>query len=142
MVYLGLGSNLGDRGAHLARARELLEKRLGVKLTLSQELNTEAIGFDGGDFLNQVVAFEKFDGLTPLKLLDICQEIEIEMGRERHKALFNEDGSRKYEDRVIDIDILIFDEVKMSNERLIIPHPQVFDRFFVIKLLQSLNYQF
>lgn len=139
MVYLGLGTNLGDRRANLSRARELLEDGLEVQLIASDELETEAIGFEGGDFINQVVAFERPDGLEPECLLDICQRIEIEMGREPHCPRYKEDGTRLYEDRIIDIDILIFDDVNICTERLIIPHPQVQNRFFVTKLLQNVN---
>ena len=139
MIYLGLGTNLGDRRANLSRARELLEDGLEVQLIASYELETEAIGFDGGDFINQVVAFEKPDGLEPEDLLDICQEIELEMGRKKHCPRYKEDGTRLYEDRIIDIDILFFDDVKMCTERLIIPHPQVHERLFVTTLLQNVN---
>jgi len=139
MIYLGLGTNLGDRSANLASARRALEMRLGVKLECSSELETKAVGFDGEDFINQVVAFEKPADLGPERLLDICQEIEIAMGRKQHIASYNEDGTRRYENRIIDIDILMFDDVKMSTERLIIPHPQVNERVFVTKLLQSLD---
>ncbi len=137
MVYLGLGTNLGDRRANLEKVRGLLSERLDVRLIESNELETKAIGFEGDDFLNQVVAFEKPDGLEPEGLLDICQGVEVEMGRKKHCPKYNEDGTRVYEDRIIDIDILLFDDVRMFTERLTIPHPQVQDRFFVIKLLQN-----
>lgn len=139
MIVLSLGTNLGDRSVNLAQARALLETKLKVTLKCSKELETKAIGFEGEDFLNQVVAFEKPDGLEPEGLLDICQRIEIEMGRKPHCPKYQEDGTRLYEDRIIDIDILFFDDVKINTERLTIPHTQVQERFFVTELLQNID---
>lgn len=137
MIFLALGSNLGDKKTNLERATELLYKELGgnVEFYCTKILQTEALGFTGGDFLNQIVAFE-YD-CTPEEMLTICQKVEIEMGREAHEAEYNEKGERVYKDRIIDIDILFFDDMVVSTPMLEIPHPQVFTRPFIKELLMS-----
>jgi 2-amino-4-hydroxy-6-hydroxymethyldihydropteridine diphosphokinase len=142
VIFLLLGSNQGDRIANLAGARERLLERLGFEsfgngklpqVHFSPEVSTEAIGFEGPFFLNQIVAFEKPE-ITPRKLLNICKKIEIEMGRERHQAEYDAEGRRIYRDRIIDIDILAFDEVRCDTKSLTLPHPQVWSRPFVMEI--------
>lgn len=140
MVYLLLGTNLGDKKANLERAIMLLSERLGVDFIKTKQIETEAIGFNGPSFLNQILVFEKSEELSPIELLKICQDIEIEIGRPPHKAEYNEDGSRKYVSRVIDIDILMFDEEEITTETLTLPHPQVYERPFVKELLNTIKY--
>lgn len=136
MIFLALGSNLGDRKANLKKALELLQEAVGSpEFYCTEMLETEAIGFAGGDFLNQIVAFE-YD-CTPEEMLRICQKIEIEMGREAHKAEYDNEGKRVYRDRIIDIDILFFNDMIVNTEELEIPHPQIFTRPFVKQLLMS-----
>ena len=136
MIYLAIGTNLGDREWNLDRARALLAEELKTDLICSDILETEAIGFDGPDFLNQVVAFRS--DVKPEALLDICQKIEVEMGRPAHEARYDGEGRRIYGSRVIDIDILVFDNLEMTTPRLTIPHPQVKERPYVQRLLSSL----
>lgn len=137
MICLLLGSNLGDREKNLARAREILEEKLQVTLRCSGIMETEAIGFDGADFLNQVVCFEK--ETDPFDLLELIQSCEAEMGREPHAAEYDRDGKRIYRDRTIDVDILEFDDLQIDTERLTLPHPQVWSRPFVKKLMKQLK---
>ena len=137
MIYLSLGSNLGDRAENLRVARALLVEELKVELVCSCVLETEAAGFEGPDFLNQVVCFES--GIAPEALLDTCREIEVKMGRPRHEPQFNADGKRIYENRIIDIDILIYNDLKINSERLVIPHPQVETRPFVRTLIDNIK---
>ena len=137
MIYLSLGSNLGNRAENLRVARELLAERLRKELICSCELETGAIGFDGPAFLNQVVGFE--GDIAPVALLDLCQEIEVEMGRPRHEARFDATGARIYENRIIDIDILIYNDLKIHTKWLTIPHPQVETRPFVRILLDDIK---
>lgn len=139
MIVLSLGTNLGDRSVNLAQARALLETKLKVTLKCSKELETKAIGFEGEDFLNQVVAFKKPCRLSPRKLLEVCKSIEIEMGRPAHDAEYDESGNRIYHNRIIDIDILFFDDKKISDTDLTIPHPQVLTRGFIKELLEDLD---
>ena len=135
MIYLLLGTDMGDREANLSRARELLVQRLGAQLRCSEVIETAAIGFDGPAFLNQAVAFD--GDFEPYELLRCCQAIEVEMGRAPHKARFDEDGRRIYEPRIIDIDILHLNGVVMDEPELTIPHRQVFQRPFVLGLMQQ-----
>ena len=148
MIYLLLGTDMGDREANLSRARELLAEQLGkerlverwgecgdetVALKCSEVMETVAIGFEGPAFLNQVVAFD--GDFEPYKLLRCCQAVEIAMGRPAHKARYDADGRRIYEPRIIDVDILHLNGVLMDEPELTIPHPQVFTRPFVKELL-------
>jgi len=139
MTYLLLGTDIGDRHANLARARALLEKEFGVALQCSSEQETEAIGFDGPDFLNQVVAFE--GDFEPHDLLSRCQGIEVAMGRKPHKAEYDSAGRRIYKPRIIDIDILMHNEAEINEPDLRIPHPQIEQRLFVKPLLEQLTNQ-
>ncbi len=132
MIYLSLGTNLGDKVENLNKAIQLLEDKLSVKLIKSTVLETEPVGFKSNDnFLNQVVSMEDCD-YSPEELLDICQGIEVELGRAPHSIRFNKDGSRAYSSRVIDIDILLYHNLRIDTERLQIPHPQMFKRDFVM----------
>ena len=137
MIILGLGTNLGDREWNLEQARALLGEALHCDMLCSQILETEAVGFDGPAFLNQAVGFQA--DVEPLELLDICQDIERQMGRPAHKAQFDPEGRRIYESRTIDIDILIFNGLNINSERLTVPHPQIVERPFVKELLNDLT---
>lgn len=138
MIYLSLGTNLGDKVENLNKAIQLLEKKLSVKLIKSTVLETEPVGFKSNDnFLNQVVSMEDCD-YSPEELLDICQGIEVELGRAPHSIQFNKDGSRVYSSRVIDIDILLYHNLRIDTERLQIPHPQMFKRDFVMIPLREI----
>ena len=138
MIYLALGSNLGDREWNLERALALLAERLKVDMLCSRVMETEAVGFDGPVFLNQAVGFEC--DIEPEALLDICQGIEEELGRPRHEAVFDPvTGDRVYSDRPIDIDILIFNGLEIHTDRLDIPHRQIWERPYVKELLNDIT---
>ena len=137
MIYLSLGSNLGDRAENLRVARELLAELLKAELVCSCVLETDAVGFDGPAFLNQVVCFES--KIAPEALLDTCQEIEVKLGRPRHEAQFDSAGNRIYHNRTIDIDILIYNDLELHTDRLVVPHPQVETRPFVRTLLDNIK---
>ena len=136
MIYLVLGSNLGDREWNLEQAKALLAERLRVDMLCSQILETEALGFDGPPFLNQAVCFES--DVTPEDLLDTCQDIEEQLGRPRHKAEYDADGRRIFRNRTIDIDILRFNDREIRTERLVIPHPQLWERPYVQMLMDEM----
>ena len=133
-VFLGLGSNLGDGRANLNRALDLIVANVGPLLAVSDYIESEPWGFASEHrFTNAVCAVET--GLGPMALLDITQEIERQMGR-THKHAVGE----SYTDRIIDIDILTYDDVTMHNERLTLPHPLIGQRDFVkIPLQDCLN---
>jgi 2-amino-4-hydroxy-6-hydroxymethyldihydropteridine pyrophosphokinase len=137
VIFLALGSNLGDREANLAEARRRLEERLGVDLVCSEVLCTEPVGFSGNEFLNQAVAFDS--DIEPMELLGICQQIEREMGRERHEAQYDSEGRRIYHNRLIDIDILTYNELRTNSRRLTLPHPQCYDRPYVAAVMATFD---
>lgn len=137
MIYLVLGSNLGDREWNLEQAKALLAEALKVDMLCSQVLETEAIGFDGAAFLNQAVCFDC--AIEPEVLLDICQDIEVRLGRPRHQPEYDAQGRRIFHDRTIDIDIVLFDDRQIHTDRLTIPHPQLWERPYVKELLNDIT---
>ena len=139
MICLVLGSNLGDREWLLEQAKALLAERLRVDMLCSQILETEAEGFDGPPFLNQAVCFES--DIAPEALLDLCQDIEVELGRPRHEPCFDAEGRRIYSNRTLDIDIVTFNDREIHTERLTVPHPQLWERPYVRTLLEELPVQ-
>ena len=127
-VYLGIGTNLGDRKANLMRAVEHINEQAGHVLACSSFIETEPWGFSSDNFfLNAVVAIDT--QYTPHELLHITQEIEREMGR-THKSV-----GGNYSDRIIDIDILLYEDVVVDDEELTIPHPLMWQRSFVYEPL-------
>lgn len=124
-VYLGLGSNLGDGRQNLDKAVSLLSERVGEVVAVSSYLESEPWGFESTNrFTNGAIAMNT--ELSPIELLDATQAIEREMGRKRkHKP------GEPYTDRIIDIDILLYDDLQIKTERLTIPHPHIEDRDFV-----------
>ena len=122
-VFLGLGSNVGDREEYIEQACFLLNKIPGVKiLKRSSNYETEAVGTgDQPPFLNSAVVIET--GLSPHKLLEKTQEIESTLGRER---------GVEWGPRTIDIDILMYDDLIVSDDKLQIPHPMLHERIFVL----------
>ena len=136
MIYLVLGSNMGDREWNLEQALAMLSEALKVDMLCSSVLETEALGFDGPAFLNQAVCFES--DISPEALLDLCQDIEVRLGRPRHEAEYDEAGRRRYSDRTIDIDILIYNNLEIHTSRLDIPHRQIWERPYVKELLDEM----
>ena len=137
MIYLALGSNLGDREWNLEQALALLADALKVDMLCSRVLETEAVGFDGPAFLNQAVCFES--DIAPEALLDLCQAVEARLGRPRHEAEYDAAGRRIFHDRTIDIDILKFNDLEIHTDRLVIPHPQLWERPYVQELLNDIT---
>ena len=139
-VYLSLGTNQGDRPAQLQAALVALESAFGAAPTaLSSFVETPAWGFEGSDFLNCAVRFDgpEGKGLTPTRLLDLCQRIERRMGR-RGRPEWDAAGRRIYHDRPIDIDILFWDCRRIRTTRLLIPHPLIAERDFVLRPLAEI----
>jgi 2-amino-4-hydroxy-6-hydroxymethyldihydropteridine diphosphokinase len=128
IVYLSLGSNVGDRETHLARARERLSSDDTRILRASAIYETEPRDFpDQAWFLNQVVEIET--SLFPKQLLSHLQKIERALGR----LTTHPKGPR-----AIDIDILLYGETILSNPGLEIPHARLADRRFVLEPLAEL----
>lgn len=127
-VYLALGTNLGDRMANLTQALVLLTPFAGLK-QWSQVVETPPWGYlDQPAFLNMVVEIET--ELEPLDLLDRLKLLEEKIGREK---------SFRFGPRLIDLDILLYDDLEMHTERLVIPHPRIAERAFVLVPLAELT---
>ena len=136
-VYISLGTNLGEREANIDTALRLLCREFGRPwLEISDIVNTEAVGFDGPDFLNAVVCFET--ALAPGQVLALCKRVEKEMGRSDAPE-YNSDGRRVYHDRKIDIDILDYEGVRMRTDALTIPHARLRERPFFRRLLRQVR---
>jgi len=119
-VYLSIGSNLGNRQENLDRALKLLSERMRMG-KVSSIYDTEAVGpISQPRFLN--LACEVFTRLTPEGLLALVKGIEQKMGR----------YSRSGEPRIIDIDIVLYGDQVFSNPNLVIPHPKMHERSFVL----------
>ncbi len=122
MVYLLIGGNIGDRKQHLAEARQLINEHAGTIIKASSLYETAAWGIeDQPDFLNQALALQTTKG--PLDLLDTLLDIERTMGRRRNE---------KYGPRTVDIDILFFGNKILDHPDLVIPHPRMAQRRFVL----------
>ena len=131
IVYLGLGSNLGNKEQHITTAVKHLEQRVGKVRRLSSLLKTEPWGFTSPhSFVNAAVSIDTI--LSPHEVLEATQQIERDMGREQ-KSMNGE-----YHDRVIDIDILLYDDMEINEKDLIIPHPLMHQRDFVMIPLREI----
>jgi len=130
-VYLGLGTNLGDKEQNLHQAIDKIQERVGKILSLSAFYNSAPWGYISDNmFVNAVVCISTT--FSPQEVLNITQEIEKELGR-KEKSI---DAS--YSDRVIDIDILLYDSVILSTDNLTIPHPLMIKRLFVMDPLAEI----
>ena len=135
-VYLGLGSNLGNRRALLKRAIRLIGERVGEVTRQSTFIETEPWGFESANkFLNAVIRCET--DMTPREVLEATQQIERDMGRQ--KAVHRSSTNRTYTDRPIDIDILLYDDLTVDEPDLKIPHPLMEQRDFVMIPLREIK---
>lgn len=133
MVYLALGSNIGDRRNALYEAIRLIDERVGRVNKVSSFIETEPWGFKSEfKFLNAVLSVQSM--LSPIEILHITQNIEKDMGREK-KSL-----GGIYHDRIIDIDLLMYDSLQLDTPELTLPHPHMKEREFVmIPLMEILS---
>ena len=135
-VYLGLGSNLGNRRALLKRAVRLIGERVGEVTRQSTFIETEPWGFESvNKFLNAVILCET--DMTPREVLEATQQIERDMGRQ--KTVHRTSSHRTYTDRPIDIDILLYDDLTVDEPDLKIPHPLMEQRDFVMIPLREIK---
>jgi 2-amino-4-hydroxy-6-hydroxymethyldihydropteridine diphosphokinase len=131
LVYIALGSNMDSPHGQLDSALEAITQQPDMELTaLSSRYQTAPIGPQQPDFIN--AAAELSTDLSPLALLDALQAIEQQQNRVR---------SIHWGPRTLDLDILFYDNLLMDNERLIIPHPRIGERAFVLVPLADLNPQ-
>ena len=137
-VYLGLGSNLGDKAEYIRKAVSLIGERVGTVLRQSSLIETEPWGFESENkFLNGVVLCETT--LTPRQLLKATQKIERDLGRKKHISHLIPSTPRLYKDRPIDIDILLYDDLVVDEPDLKIPHPLMHQRDFVMIPLEEIR---
>ena len=129
--YLGLGSNVGDRYAHLRAALELLAQHGVTVEAVSSVYETEPVGeiLDQPDFLNAVIRIET--ELEPEALLDVCKAIEVEQGRML--------AGPRHGPRPLDVDLLLLGDIELESERLTLPHPEATSRRFVLVPLLELD---
>ena len=136
-VYLGLGSNLGDREAVLLQAIKLIDERVGQVLRHSSFIETEPWGFESPNrFLNAAVCCETT--LTPREVLQVTQQIERDLGKRKRHATKRQ-KEINYQDRPIDIDILLYDDLIVDEPDLKIPHPLMYQREFVMRPLNEIR---
>jgi 2-amino-4-hydroxy-6-hydroxymethyldihydropteridine diphosphokinase len=125
LIYLALGTNLGNKQAYLLRAIGCIAEKIGIFSAISSVYETKPWGFESdNDFLNMVVCVETL--LTPGEILTITQTIEKTMGRV-HKT------NHSYHDRVIDIDLIAYDNLIIRSKNLQLPHPLFHKRRFVLE---------
>jgi 2-amino-4-hydroxy-6-hydroxymethyldihydropteridine diphosphokinase len=130
---LGLGSNVGDRRAHLQAAVDALPS-IGVRVTAASSVyDTDPVGevLDQPSFLNACVLVET--ALEPLELLDAAKRLEAQLGRVA--------GGARHGPRAIDIDILLLGDIELAHERMTLPHEQVLSRRFVLIPALELDFE-
>ena len=131
IVYLSLGSNLGDREDYLTRATKRLSEMMGLKLLAESSIYHSVpvdVKVEAPNFLNKLLKMECT--LKPVQLLDNTERMERSLGRTEKGFSTN---------RVIDIDILLFGDRIFNNERLEIPHPRMTGRQFVLIPLSEIS---
>ncbi|MFP7201598.1 2-amino-4-hydroxy-6-hydroxymethyldihydropteridine diphosphokinase [Lysinibacillus halotolerans] len=128
-VYLSIGTNIGDREQNLKQAIKMLQgkKNITVK-AISSIYETAPIGYiDQPSFLNIAVLIQT--SLSAYETLEVCQSIENELGRVREI---------RWGPRIIDLDILLFNNENIEVENLIVPHPRMYERAFVLVPLREI----
>ncbi|MBL87600.1 MAG: 2-amino-4-hydroxy-6-hydroxymethyldihydropteridine diphosphokinase [Winogradskyella sp.] len=128
-VYIALGSNKGNKLEHLQLAIDAIFERVGTIRKISKVYETPALGFEGDDFYNACIKIET--ELKPKKLLKTLKQIESDLGRTAKQ-------SDSYESREIDLDILFYEEEVINEKSLIIPHPAIHLRKFVLEPLSTI----
>ncbi len=129
LVYIGFGSNIGDRLAHIRNAMHALAETEGITLQkISSVYQTDPVGYETqAQFLNGVAAIETH--LPPLSLLCTLKNIEVSVGRQ-HRI--------RWGPREIDLDILMYGDLCFQTEKLVIPHPEMHLRRFVLAPLAEI----
>lgn len=133
-VVLLLGSNLGDTELNLKNAIAKIENRVGKINFFSEFIESEAVEFDSNNIFRNI-AVDLITVHSPFSVLKIVKEIEKEMGRLSDSAVLG-----GYSDRIIDIDIVTFNNINISSQKLVIPHRKhLYERVFSMNLLQKLK---
>ena len=125
VVFLGLGTNLGAKETNMENALKEIKKRIGERSSLSSFYTSDPVGFKSENtFLNAVCRVET--SLSPYELLSVTQDIERFLGRTKKSV------NGQYHDRIMDIDILLYDNLHITTPELTIPHPLMETRDFVM----------
>ena len=138
LYYIGLGSNLGEREQTIRDALDMLDQHIGTRISVAPLIYSEPQGFDSPNrFCNTVALYES--ELQPTEVLAHTQSIERQLGRTGQSVILP-DGSKRYADRLIDIDLIeAYDnngiEVRMHTPALTLPHPRMLEREFVMEPL-------
>ncbi len=133
-IVLLLGGNQGDTRGYLRNALTLLEQQMGFITKQSYFYKTDSWGFNSDDFINIGLVIET--DKTAEECLQITQDIEDELGRIKDKR------SDQYTDRTLDIDIIFYNDLVLNSENLIIPHPRMHERNFVLQPLLEMIPEF
>lgn len=130
VAYVALGSNLGDRAAYLARAREALARIPGARVIGESSIDeTAPLGpITQGPFLNQMIALETV--LTPGELLEALHDIELRLGRVR---------AERWGPRTIDLDLVLMERQRSDDDHCRVPHPELVHRAFWLRELAELR---
>ena len=135
-LYLSLGSNLGDRETNIRQALALIDERVGSVYRVSSCIETDPVGFQSSNkFINVVCLVHTM--MSPMACLRETQKIETELGRTQKSI--NPDGSLTYKDRLIDIDLLTYDQLVLNTPELTLPHPRMHERDFVLIPLREIQ---
>jgi 2-amino-4-hydroxy-6-hydroxymethyldihydropteridine diphosphokinase len=121
--YLSLGSNLGDKLENLQIAVNAIDQSIGKVIGISSIYETPSWGFNGDEFYN--ICLKTKTRYHPDELLEKVLELEKDLGRKRK-------GRQEYQNRNIDIDIILFGNQRISTKNLVIPHPRTLERKFVL----------
>lgn len=142
VYYLGIGSNIGNREQTIREALRLLDQTIGKRVSVAPLIYTAPQGFASEhEFCNTVARYESV--LQPIEVLTRTQAIEQQLGRKQHSTILP-DGSKRYADREIDIDLIqVYDdegkEITISTPTLTLPHPRMNEREFVMKPLKAVK---
>lgn len=128
-TYISIGSNVGDKRAHLQNAVRKLSEKIGRVVKISPIYTTPSWGYDGNDFYNACLCVKT--SLSPSEMMAEVLEIEASMGRVRSVK-------KEYQDRSIDIDIIFYEDVTMQTGLLVLPHPLAHERKFVMQPLRDI----
>ncbi|MBU2929097.1 2-amino-4-hydroxy-6-hydroxymethyldihydropteridine diphosphokinase [Winogradskyella psychrotolerans] len=129
-IHIALGSNKGNKLQYLQSAIDAIFERIGAVKKISKVYKTPAFGFEGDDFYNACITVQT--ELKPKRVLKLLQEIEVELGRKSK-------SSQGYESREIDLDIIFFEDEVIEEKTLIIPHPELQNRKFVLQPLMDIS---
>ena len=122
-IILALGSNFGNREDNLSKSISLIGKKIGAVTKISKYFENDPVGFDSTNtFINLCIKVETTK--EPLEILKELKSIEKSLGRKKTK--------KEYEDRPLDVDIILFNDFVMTFDDLIIPHPRYTSRPFVL----------